>query len=120
MDAYYFKDTDTLFLVFNQKPVAETRDLDGDGAFVADLDSDGGFVSLTVERAAAKMNGDRVALPQHIADAARQAAGEFVPDSVDARAGADSPRKSRPGNSRFPAGLEAAFRFSAPLEIRAT
>ena len=97
MDAFYFSDTDTLFLVFNNRPVAETRDLDGDGGFIAALDSGGEFVSLTVERAAAKMDGDRVSLPAAIAAAARRAA-KSAPPATDP---------------------ENTLRFTAPLQVRA-
>lgn len=97
MDAFYFPDTDTLFLVFNRNPVAETRDLDDGGGFIAALDSGGEFVSLTVERAAAKMDGERVALPPDIAAAARRAA------------------KSNPA----PADPENILRLTAPLQVRA-
>ena len=97
MDAFYFSDTDTLFLVFNSRPVAETRDLDGDGGFIAALDSGGEFVSLTVERAAAKMDGDRVSLPAAVAAAARRAA-KSAPPATDP---------------------ENTLRFTAPLQVRA-
>ena len=96
-DAFYFPDTDTLFLVFSQSPTAETRDLDDGGGFVAAVDADGEFVSLTVERAAARMEGDRVFLPVAVAAAAHRAA------------------KSAPSES----DSENTFRFPSPLQVRA-
>lgn len=49
MKATYFKDTDTLLIVFTDAPVADTRDLGYEN--LVDLDCDGGIVALTIEHA---------------------------------------------------------------------
>ena len=45
----YFEDTDTLYLQFNRKKIAETRDLDPDT--VVDYDQKGRVVAITLEHA---------------------------------------------------------------------
>lgn len=49
MRIQYFADTDTLYIILNDNPVTETRDLDQNT--VLDLDQTGNLVSLTVEHA---------------------------------------------------------------------
>ena len=49
MKATYFKDTDTLLIVFTDAPVEDTQDLGYEN--LADLDCDGGLVALTIEHA---------------------------------------------------------------------
>lgn len=49
MRVQYFSDTDTLYIVLNDNPVDETRDLDENTMF--DLDREGNLVSLTIEHA---------------------------------------------------------------------
>ena len=49
MKIKYFADTDTLYIEFREKPVAETRDLDEDT--LLDLDTQGNIVAITVEHA---------------------------------------------------------------------
>ena len=73
--AFYFPETDTLYLVLTDNPVAETRDLGGD--FTGDLDAQDALVALTVEHAARKMRGNAVALPDEIAAAVRRPAPAF-------------------------------------------
>jgi len=51
MKIRYFADTDTLYIVFSQKPPAETRDLDENT--LLDLDEDGQLCSMTIEHATA-------------------------------------------------------------------
>jgi uncharacterized protein YuzE len=49
MKIQYFEDTDTLYLVFNEATVDETRDLD-ENTFV-EFDAQGNLVSMTIEHA---------------------------------------------------------------------
>jgi uncharacterized protein YuzE len=49
MNIKYFQDTDTLYIEFSQKPVAESRDLDEDT--LLDVDAGGNIVAITVEHA---------------------------------------------------------------------
>ena len=45
----YFTDTDTLYIEFQDKPVAETRDPDEDT--LLDVDAEGNICAITVEHA---------------------------------------------------------------------
>jgi uncharacterized protein YuzE len=45
----YFSDTDTLLVIFNENPVAETKDFDEN--IIIDLDDRGDLVSMTIEHA---------------------------------------------------------------------
>ena len=47
MQIKYFQDTDTLYVVFNENEVAETRDLDENTLIEAD--KNGALVSMTIE-----------------------------------------------------------------------
>jgi len=49
MKIRYFTDTDTLFIEFQNRPVAETRDLDENT--LLDVDADGNICAITVEHA---------------------------------------------------------------------
>jgi uncharacterized protein YuzE len=49
MNIKYFQDTDTLYIEFSKKEVADTRDLDEDT--LLDVDSAGNIVAITVEHA---------------------------------------------------------------------
>ena len=49
MKIQYFADTDTLLIALNDRPVAETRDLDDNTTL--DLDGEGHLVALTLEHA---------------------------------------------------------------------
>jgi len=49
MKIRYFTDTDTLYIEFRERPVAETRDLDENT--LLDVDADGNICSITVEHA---------------------------------------------------------------------
>lgn len=48
----YFKDTDTLYIEFRDRPVAETRDLDE--STVLDIDVEGNICAITVEHASSR------------------------------------------------------------------
>ena len=45
----HFTDTDTLYIEFQNRPVAETRDLDENT--LLDVDADGNICAITVEHA---------------------------------------------------------------------
>ena len=49
MKIRYFTDTDTLYIEFWNRPVAETRDLDENT--VLDVDAEGNICAITVEHA---------------------------------------------------------------------
>ena len=49
MQIKYFPDTDTLLVMFNDRQIVETRDIDENVNI--DLDANGDLVSLTIEHA---------------------------------------------------------------------
>jgi uncharacterized protein YuzE len=49
MDVKYFQGTDTLLIIFSDKQIAETRDVNED--VLIELDADGKIVSVTIEHA---------------------------------------------------------------------
>lgn len=49
MKIQYFEDTDTLYIVFKQGEVNETRDLDENA--LVEFDAQGNLVSMTIEHA---------------------------------------------------------------------
>ena len=49
MKIRYFEDTDTLYVVFRDTPVDETRDLDENT--LVEFDAQGNLVSMTIEHA---------------------------------------------------------------------
>ena len=49
MDVKYFQGTDTLLVVFSDRQIAETRDVNED--VLIELDADGKIVSVTIEHA---------------------------------------------------------------------
>jgi len=49
MKIQYFADTDTLLIALNDRPVADTRDLDDNTTL--DFDAEGRLVALTLEHA---------------------------------------------------------------------
>jgi uncharacterized protein YuzE len=49
MKVQYFEDTDTLYIVFKQSEVDETRDLDENA--LVEFDTRGNLVSMTIEHA---------------------------------------------------------------------
>jgi uncharacterized protein YuzE len=49
MKIRYFTDTDTLYIEFQGKAIAETRDLDEDTAL--DVDAEGNICAITIEHA---------------------------------------------------------------------
>lgn len=52
MKIRYFTETDTLYIEFQDRPVAETKDLDDNT--VLDLDDDGNICAITVEHASTR------------------------------------------------------------------
>jgi len=54
MQIQYFSDTDTPYIVFNQNPPVETKDMDENT--LLDSDENGSLVSLTLEHASARTN----------------------------------------------------------------
>ena len=48
----YFTETDTLYIEFRDRPVAETRDLDENT--LLDLDAEGNICAITVEHASTR------------------------------------------------------------------
>jgi len=49
MQIEYFKDTDTLLLVFNDNPIVDTKDINENT--LVEFDKDGQVVSMTIEHA---------------------------------------------------------------------
>jgi len=49
MKIQYFSDTDTLLMILNDNPVAETRDFNENT--LIDVDENGNMVSITIEHA---------------------------------------------------------------------
>jgi uncharacterized protein YuzE len=54
MKITYFKDTDTLLVSLNDKPIAETRDFSED--ILVEFDDIGNLVNMTIEHASKKAN----------------------------------------------------------------
>jgi uncharacterized protein YuzE len=52
MKVKYFAETDTLYIEFRDRPVAETRDLDENT--LLDVDGDGQICAITVEHASTR------------------------------------------------------------------
>ena len=52
MKIRYFAETDTLYIDFANRPVAETRDLDENT--LLDVDADGNLCSMTIEHASTR------------------------------------------------------------------
>jgi len=52
MKIKYFSETDTLYIEFQETPVAETRDLDENT--LLDLDSRGNICAITIEHASTR------------------------------------------------------------------
>jgi len=57
MKIRYFTDTDTLYIEFRDRPVAETKDLDENT--VLDVDDEGNICAITVEHAS-----ERAGIPE--------------------------------------------------------
>lgn len=62
MKIHYFADTDTLLITFNERPVAETRDLDENTTL--DLDAENRLVALTLEHASRRADISSVSFQQ--------------------------------------------------------
>ena len=58
MKVQYFKDTDTLYIEFNARRIAETRDLDENT--LLDLDEAGNICAITFEHASERTDLDRL------------------------------------------------------------
>lgn len=67
MKIRYFTDTDTLTMQFNDRPVAETREINENT--LVDLDADGNLVALTVEHARGVTDLSEVSLHQVVTPA---------------------------------------------------
>lgn len=61
----YFPDTDTLYLAFTEREVAETVDFNEDT--LLDIDADGNIVGITVEHARARVDLSHISFQQVIA-----------------------------------------------------
>jgi len=72
MKIQYFTDTDTLLITFNDRPVAETRDLDENATL--DLDADSQLVALTLEHASHRADVNSIVYQQVSAAPATAAA----------------------------------------------
>jgi uncharacterized protein YuzE len=62
MKIQYFADTDTLLITFNDRPVAETRDLDENTTI--DLDAEKRLLALTLEHASQRADVHSVSYQQ--------------------------------------------------------
>ena len=62
MKIQYFADSDTLHIMLNDRPVAETRDLDENTTL--DHDSEGRIVALTLEHASLRADLQNVTYQQ--------------------------------------------------------
>jgi uncharacterized protein YuzE len=62
MRIQYFADTDTLYIVLNDRTVAETRDLDENTLY--EIDDGGELVSLTIEHASTRVDVTRLSYEQ--------------------------------------------------------
>jgi uncharacterized protein YuzE len=60
MKIKYFKDTDTLYIEFSSRDIAETRDLDENT--VLDLDGNGNICAITFEHASDRTDVQQVTL----------------------------------------------------------
>lgn len=60
MKVTYFKDTDTLYIEFNEQNISETRDLDENT--VMDLDSNGNICAITFEHASDRTDVQQITL----------------------------------------------------------
>ena len=58
MKVQYFDDTDTLYIEFQERAIAETRDLDENT--VLDLDADGNVCAITFEHASKRTDVSRL------------------------------------------------------------
>jgi len=54
MNIKYFLDTDTLLLIFSDKEIKETKDIDENT--LLELDENGNMVSITIEHAKSRIN----------------------------------------------------------------
>ena len=66
MQIKYFQDTDTLYVVFKEKEVAQTKDFDEN--ILVDLDAHGDVVSMTIEHARQTADIDNFSFQQIAAE----------------------------------------------------
>ena len=62
MDIRYFQATDTLLVVFSDRQIAETRDVNED--VLIEFDADGKIVSVTIEHAGEHINVSNLSYEQ--------------------------------------------------------
>lgn len=62
MKIRYFSDTDTLYVVFNDREIVDTADLNENT--LVDLDADGNIVALTLEHARTLVDLSDISLQQ--------------------------------------------------------
>ena len=60
MKIKYFEQTDTLYIEFRDREIAETRDLDENTTM--DVDADGNVLALTLEHASTRTDGSQLVL----------------------------------------------------------
>lgn len=60
MKVRYFQDTDTLYIEFRDRPVAESRDLDPNT--ILDVDADGNVCGITFEHASERTDVERLSV----------------------------------------------------------
>jgi uncharacterized protein YuzE len=60
MKVKYFKDTDTLYIEFQDQDIAESRDLDENT--LLDLDADGNICAMTFEHASTRTDVQQITL----------------------------------------------------------
>ncbi len=60
MKISYFKDTDTLYIAFNELEIIETVDIDENTTM--DINADGKMVAMTVEHASERADLDKITL----------------------------------------------------------
>jgi uncharacterized protein YuzE len=58
MKVRYFEETDTLYIEFRDRPIAESRDLDENT--VLDVDADGNVCAITMEHASERTDVERL------------------------------------------------------------
>ena len=62
MKIQYFADTDTVYVLLNDHPIAETRDLDENT--LIDVDANGNLIAITIEHAKERADIDNFVFQQ--------------------------------------------------------
>lgn len=65
----YFKDTDTLLIIFSNNEIKETKDVDENT--LLELDEKGSLVSMTIEHAKSRININHLTFEQFPAESAQ-------------------------------------------------